>query len=92
MKRWVIVLAYGVGLIVLLTLLYLSWSTTGWFLAIIIPAYVVLAFVEDARQRRRHVEFKGYCLQCGYDLRASKVRCPECGTPIPAEADEVRGR
>lgn len=43
------------------------------------PGLVLLYLRERYRQER----LIPHCKRCGYDLRASKEICPECGTPIP---------
>ncbi|MDB5289968.1 MAG: hypothetical protein JWL69_1209 [Phycisphaerales bacterium] len=41
-------------------------------------ARVVLARVSNSMRRRQ----PGRCVTCGYDLRATPERCPECGTVV----------
>jgi hypothetical protein len=60
-------------------------ATPYWFIAIvtgIVPA-LWLRRLYWARQARQRVA-RGLCAACGYDLRASKERCPECGAEFSA--------
>jgi len=48
-----------------------------WILALAFASMLMLCYLPSRRRRKR--KKLGLCLKCGYDLRASKDRCPECG-------------
>lgn len=52
----------------------------GWPVCLFLfpPALWLTAAIRRARMPRA----RGLCPSCGYDLRASTDRCPECGTAI----------
>ena len=61
------------------TSLSLAAPGLGWFVGGVpgaILGLILLARHETRLERKQ----RGLCLKCGYDLRASKDRCPECGT------------
>jgi hypothetical protein len=73
-----------------------SGDLPGGMVEIVLPMPLVIVLIsvlptcwffwDRKRRRRESRRAKSQCLACGYDLRASKDRCPECGEPISSAA------
>jgi hypothetical protein len=64
------------------TLVHRAWWIPHW-LVVVVTAILPLRYLWPLLVARYWRGRLGFCKTCGYDLRASKDRCPECGTPIP---------
>jgi hypothetical protein len=61
-----------------------SYALSIRYWIVVIAASIIPSFwIRQWRKRRRHRRI-GLCQSCGYDLRATPGRCPECGR-VPRE-------
>lgn len=70
------------GIAVLLWILHLLFGGIG-------SIWPLVRLIGWRRRRQRLRREIGLCLNCGYDLRASRERCPECGVPVSAKPDSA---
>jgi hypothetical protein len=73
---------------------YFRTSATARMSAVTVPLWVVAVLIllpPGIGQARRYVQRRwrrrGLCASCGYDLRATPGRCPECGTVTSAASN-----
>jgi hypothetical protein len=83
-KFWVphAFLGFGVGFTNPASKFYDSWprlalTAPHWGICLALAAFPALWVWRGVKRWRRHSA--GFCYACGYDLRATPDRCPECG-------------
>lgn len=65
-----------------------TWFASEFYAAGVLGIPTLLLGIPAAWRhgQSRRLKLAGCCRRCGYDLRASIGRCPECGRAIPAAA------
>jgi hypothetical protein len=61
----------------------------GQSIGVVIPGWMLFAatlILPDLALRFPRKTPVGKCARCGYDMRATPGRCPECGTAVSAVA------
>jgi hypothetical protein len=58
---------------------YVAVAIPYWALVVLFAGFSLIVWLVRGRSRKA---IPGLCSNCGYDLRASTDRCPECGTTI----------
>jgi hypothetical protein len=53
-----------------------------WWITFVTSGLPALWTIQNIRRHRKRSN--GFCTKCGYDLRATPARCPECGT-VPSK-------
>lgn len=61
------------------------------FWMVVAPLGIILSVKLKTLREYKHRVKMGLCLHCGYDLRASIDRCPECGAVVSKEANVMSG-
>jgi hypothetical protein len=64
---------------------FVQWLINIPYWAVVLSTAILPLHWVGKKWRRARRIMNNQCLGCGYDLRASKDRCPECGTAIPCE-------
>ena len=57
-------------------------AVPAWSLLLVTAVLPTWMFAGASRRRSKWRRARGFCPRCGYDLRATLERCPECGTRI----------
>ena len=60
-----------------------------WSIAVVCAVASGLLTVPPVLRRRKRAR-RGQCLYCGYDLRGSTERCPECGAAFDADRSMLK--
>jgi hypothetical protein len=76
-QPFALLIAYGLGLVGMIAGEALP---PPWPLAVVASLLTVMLGGWLLWHRADERRARGLCVQCGYDLRATPVRCPECGS------------